>query len=172
MNNEYETAQTSRRIGAFIIDFFIVFLLWHLFTDYDLKEVNAIIKSLDPVIEGSVDILAKEVTRLYVIFMLKFIFVQTLYYTLVPAVFGRGKTFGKLIFGISMLDVRTLKEVVPTKLILREFLLRCLFETLLVVPLIVSSVLVLFTKKSLAIHDLWAGTVVITDSSFIYDEDE
>lgn len=172
MNNEYEVAQPSTRIVAFIIDFLAVFLLWYLFTERDLEKVNAFLETLDPAVEGSGDILAEEVSRLYVIFILKFIFVQNLYYTVVPAIIGRGKTLGKLIFGISMLDAGTLKEVAPGKLIVREFLLRCLFETLLVVPSIVSAFLVLFTKNTSAVHDLWAKTVVVKDSSFIYDEDE
>ncbi len=172
MDIEYEAAQISRRIGGFIIDFIAVFLLWYLLTQSDLNKVNSVMKTLDPGIDGSADIFAEEVIRLYVAFILKLIFVKTLYYTFVPAVIGRGKTIGKLAFGISMLDAETLKEVAPVKLMLREFVLRCLFETLFVIPAFVSVFLVLLTKKATAIHDLWAKTVVIRDSSFIYDEDE
>jgi uncharacterized RDD family membrane protein YckC len=169
MNKEYEVAQTSSRIGAFIIDFMTVFLLWYFFTKKDLEKVNVMMQTLDPVLEGSIDIFAGEVIRLYVIFILKFVFIKTLYYTLVPAVIGRGKTVGKLVFGLSMLDAETLKEIAPAKLILREFVLRCMFETLLIIPSIVSVFLIYLTKKATAIHDLWARTVVVRDSSFICD---
>ena len=169
---EYEVAPFSRRVGAFIIDFIAVYLLWYLFTQRDLEKVNVIIKTLDPMSEGLLDVFAEEMIKLYVAFILKLLFAQTLYYTLVPAVIGRGRTVGKLICGLSMLDSETLKEITPIKLVFREFVLRGLLETLLVVPFAVSIFMVCFRKKATAIHDLWAKTVVVKDSSFSGDEDE
>ncbi len=169
---EYEVAPFSRRLGAFIIDFIAVYTLWFFFTQRDLEKVNVIIKTLETMSEGLLDVFAEGMIKLYVAFILKLLFVQTLYYCFIPSVIGKGKTFGKLICGISMRDSETLKEITPTKLIFREFVLRGLFEILLVVPFIVSIFMVCFTKKATAIHDLWAKTVVVKDSFLSGDEDD
>ncbi len=169
---EYEVAPFSRRIGAFILDFIAVYLIWYLFTQRDLEKINEIMMTLNPMSEGLLDVLAEGIIKLYVAFILKLLFVQTLYYSLVPSVIGRGRTIGKLICRISMLDSETLKEITPTKLIFREFVLRGLFETLLVVPFFVSIFMAFFTKKATAIHDLWAKTVVVKDSFLCGDDNE
>src|SRR5690554_7129343 len=60
-----------------------------------------------------------------------------IYYTLVPAIIGKGRTLGKLLAGIGTVDLNTLDEVSPSKLILREFVGRVLIEYILIIPLFV-----------------------------------
>lgn len=165
---EHNKASFSKRLGAYIIDFIIVYLLWYLITQNDLEKVNSIVKSLNPDSKEVLDIFAEGIIKLYILFIFKFVFVQTLYFTLLPSILGKGKTLGKLTFGISMLDIKTTNELSPSKLILREFVIRGLFESLLIIPMIVSLFMVIFKKK--AIHDIWSGSIVVKNSSFSIDE--
>lgn len=168
MDNTYLTAPNSKRIGAIIIDFFIVFFLWYLFTIKDLDKVNQLLKVLDPSVPGANDQFAEAIFQMVVAFVLKMIFCQTVYFCLLPAIIGRGKTVGKLLFRLSMVDNVTLKEVSVGKLLLREFVGRTLIENFLIVPAIVSAIMALTTTK--AIHDRIAGTVVVSDTTFIYED--
>ncbi len=168
MDNTYLTAPNSKRIGAIIIDLLIVFFLWYLLTIKDLEKVTELLKVLDPNEAGANDIFAKAIFQMVVAFVLKMVFCQTLYFCLLPALIGRGKTLGKLIFGLSMVDSVTLKEISVGKLILREFVCRALIENLFIIPAIVSAIMALSTTK--AIHDKIAGTVVVSDTTFIYED--
>ena len=52
---DYEIASLSRRFGALIIDTLLI-LLFVLFTKSDLAEVNNLMTTLDPNVDGSLDI--------------------------------------------------------------------------------------------------------------------
>ena len=98
-----------------------------------------------------------------------FIFAKLAYYTFVPAIIGDGKTLGKLICGIGVVNVKTLNEITPTRLILREFVGGILVETLLIVPVIVSGIIAMVRDDSRCLHDLIAGTVVIKTDLYNLD---
>ena len=158
---EIEIAQTTRRIGAIVIDYIIIFLLWYIFTAKDLTQVDELLKTLDPDIEGNLDIFVEELFGMYVKFILKWLGIQTVIFTLIPAIIGSGKTIGKLIFGIGVVNSETIEEISPSRLIFREFIVRTLFETLLIIPSIISIFMVLIRRDGRSIHDVFAKTTVI-----------
>lgn len=158
---DYEIASLSRRFGALIIDTLLIFIIWYLFTKSDLAEVNNLMTTLDPNVDGSLDIFSEAIIKLYLNFFLKWIIISTVFYTIFPAVFGNGRTFGKILTGISVVDSDSLDEISPSRLVIREFLLRNIFEIILIIPGIVSCFLVYFRKDSKAIHDLWTRSIVI-----------
>lgn len=158
---EIEIAQTTRRIGAIVIDYIIIFLLWYIFTAKDLTQVDELLKTLDPDIEGNLDIFVEELFGMYVKFILKWLGIQTVIFTLIPAIIGSGKTIGKLIFGIGVVNSETIEEISPSRLIFREFVVRTLFETLLIIPSIISIFMVLIRRDGRSIHDVFAKTIVI-----------
>ena len=158
---EIEIAQTTRRIGAIVIDYIIIFLLWYIFTAKDLTRVDELLKTLDPDIEGNLDIFVEELFGMYVKFILKWLGIQTVIFTLIPAIIGSGKTIGKLIFGIGVVNSETIEEISPSRLIFREFVVRTLFETLLIIPSIISIFMVLIRHDGRSIHDVFAKTIVI-----------
>lgn len=170
MEKEYEIAPFSRRLGATFIDYILIFLVWYMITVRDLESVNSLLETLDPNVEGSLDIFVEAIFKMYIAFIFKYIFVKTFFYVVPPAIIGKGKTLGKLLFGLSMVDYYTLKEIKPIRLIYREFVIRGLLETLLIIPNIVTIVFVLFTKKSRGLHDRICKTIVIRDRSFIEEE--
>ena len=100
-------------------------------------------------------------------FLLKWLFCQTLYFCILPAILGNGKTLGKLLLRISLLDAGTLDEMSPSRLMLREFVGRTLLETLLVVPGVVSLFMVLFSKNGKSLRDRLANTVTVQDTSYL-----
>ena len=100
-------------------------------------------------------------------FVLKWLFCQTLYFCVLPAVIGNGKTIGKLLLRISLVDASTLEEMSPSRLMLREFVGRTLVETLLIVPGIVSLFMVLISKDGKSLRDRLAGTVSVQDTSYL-----
>jgi uncharacterized RDD family membrane protein YckC len=106
-----------------------------------------------------------EFARLYhqsiVKLMFIFYFVQTVYFTFVPAIIGCGQTVGKLLAGIGVVDAMTLNELKPIKLIFREFVCRTLLETVLIIPLIISIGLSFFRDDSKSLHDILSKSVVI-----------
>ena len=161
---EYEIASFQRRLGAFVIDYLIIFLIWYLVTTKDLNKINSLMEYLDPAVSGSLEIFVEAIFQLCVAFIFKWIIVSTITYTIFPAIFGNGKSIGKLIFGISVVDDSNFCEISPSKLIFREFVLRNLLETLLIIPTIFSAFLVIFRKDSKSIHDLLAHTIVIKSS--------
>jgi uncharacterized RDD family membrane protein YckC len=84
-----------------------------------------------------------------------------------PAVIGNGKTIGKLLLRISLVDASTLEEMSPSRLMLREFVGRTLVETLLIVPGIVSLFMVLFSKDGKSLRDRLANTIIVQDTSYL-----
>lgn len=171
MNKEFQIAPFPLRIGAWFIDFLLIFLIWYLCTTADVQALDELMKTLDPDVPGALDIFAEEVIKLYLLFIVKLLFVQTVYYTIFPAIFGNGKTLGKLIFGISMVSRKDLSEISASRLMFREFVLRGLLETILIIPLLINIILVIFSKESKTIHDRLAKTIVIKDKSFIESYD-
>lgn len=164
-------ASKTKRLGSWIIDGGIVFLAWYMMTSGDLEKVNALLATLDPDQVGALDTFAQALFQMLTKFLLKWIFCQTLYYCLVPALIGQGKTIGKLLFRISLVDRRTLGEISPSRLVLREFVGRGLVETLLVLPGVVSIGMTLFTADVRSLRDLIAGTAVIEDTSYLDNEE-
>jgi uncharacterized RDD family membrane protein YckC len=100
-------------------------------------------------------------------FLLKWLFCQTLYYCVLPAIIGNGKTIGKLILRISLVEVATLEEMSPSRLMLREFVGRTLLETLFVIPGIISLFMVLFSKDGKSLRDRLANTIIVQDTSYL-----
>ena len=151
---EVTFAPKIKRFGAYIIDFFILFVFWYLLTKKDLEKVNVLLETLDPDAVGAADIFAEAIIKLYVSFIFKLMFVEVLYYCLVPAVLGKGRTVGKLIFKINLVSRDTGEELSVPRLFLRELLGRAIIETLFVIPLFVSMFMLLFTEDGKTIRDL------------------
>ena len=167
MDNERLIAPKYKRISAFLVDFILVFLLWCFMTNTDLKQVDTLMESLDPTIEGSLDVFIKALFQMLTAFLLKWLFCQTLYYCVLPAIIGNGKTIGKLILRISLVEVATLEEMSPSRLMLREFVGRTLLETLFVIPGIISLFMVLFSKDGKSLRDCLANTIIVQDTSYL-----
>jgi uncharacterized RDD family membrane protein YckC len=167
MDNERLIAPKYKRISAFLVDFILVFLLWCFMTNTDLKQVDTLMESLDPTIEGSLDVFIKALFQMLTAFLLKWLFCQTLYYCVLPAIIGNGKTIGKLILRISLVEVATLEEMSPSRLMLREFVGRTLLETLFVIPGIISLFMVLFSKDGKSLRDRLANTIIVQDTSYL-----
>jgi uncharacterized RDD family membrane protein YckC len=167
MDNERLIAPKYKRISAFLVDFILVFLLWCFMTNTDLKQVDTLMESLDPTIEGSLDVFIKALFQMLTAFLLKWLFCQTLYYCVLPAIIGNGKTIGKLILRISLVEVSTLEEMSPSRLMLREFVGRTLLETLFVIPGIISLFMVLFSKDGKSLRDRLANTIIVQDTSYL-----
>ena len=154
-------APKIKRFGAYIIDFFILFIFWYLLTKMDLEKVNVLMETLDPDAAGAVDIFAEEIIKLYVSFVFKLMFVEVLYYCLVPAVLGKGRTVGKLIFKINLVSRDTGEELSVPRLFLRELLGRAVIETLFVIPLFVSMFMLLFTEDGKTVRDLLGRSITV-----------
>ncbi len=157
-------ATFGRRLGAYLIDTLFIFLVWYFLTIKDMASFNTIMETLDPQAENAFSLFVENLFQLYVKFVFKWIFVSTIIFVFPPAIVGDGKTIGKLLFGISVVDLKTGNEIIPIKLILREFIIRNLLESMLIIPFIVSAAMVIFRKDSRSIHDLVAGTIVIKKS--------
>lgn len=169
MEESLVIAPRPKRLGAWIIDGGIVFLLWYFLTEGDLRQVNDLLAVLDPVRDGSLDTFVQALFQMGTKFLLKWLFCQTLYYCLVPALLGRGKTVGKLLFRLSLVDQETGQELSPSRLVLREFVGRSLVEMLLVLPGIVSLGMVLLSSEGRSLRDRIAASVVIEDGSHWYE---
>lgn len=167
MANEKLIAPKYKRLAAFLVDFILILLLWYLMTMKDLKRVDTLLESLDPLTEGALDRLAESIFKMVTAFLLKWLFYQSLYFCILPAVLGNGKTVGKLLFRLSLLDAVSLEEMSPSRLVLREFVGRTLVETLLVLPGIVSLFMLLLSKDGKSLRDRLAGTVVVQDTSYL-----
>ena len=148
-----------KRLGAVIIDILFIFLIWYWVTAKDLQQVDELLTTLDPAVEGSAEIFSQAVVTLVLKFLFKYVVVALAWRCLLPAVIGNGKTLGKLLLRLRMVDKNTLQEVSASRLVLRE-VLRVLF-VLTVVPTLVSFVL-FFCKKGF-LHDIAARTTVIFD---------
>lgn len=158
---EVTFAPKIKRFGAYIIDFFILFVFWYLLTKKDLEKVNVLLETLDPDAVGAADIFAEAIIKLYVSFIFKLMFVEVLYYCLVPAVLGKGRTVGKLIFKINLVSRDTGEELSVPRLFLRELLGRAIIETLFVIPLFVSIFMLLFTEDGKTIRDLLGRSITV-----------
>lgn len=158
---EVTFAPKIKRFGAYIIDFFILFVFWYLLTKKDLEKVNVLLETLDPDAVGAADIFAEAIIKLYVSFIFKLMFVEVLYYCLVPAVLGKGRTVGKLIFKINLVSKDTGEELSVPRLFLRELLGRAIIETLFVIPLFVSMFMLLFTEDGKTIRDLLGRSITV-----------
>lgn len=158
---EVTFAPKIKRFGAYIIDFFILFVFWYLLTKKDLEKVNVLLETLDPDAVGAADIFAEAIIKLYVSFIFKLMFVEVLYYCLVPAVLGKGRTVGKLIFKINLVSRDTGEELSVPRLFLRELLGRAIIETLFVIPLFVSMFMLLFTEDCKTIRDLLGRSITV-----------
>lgn len=170
----YESANFIRRLIAFFVDSLFVIMIWYLCSITTFKQIDEFVANLgiNPDDFTNPEVL-KEFARLYHQTIVKlymfFIFAKLAYYTFVPAIIGDGKTLGKLICGIGVVNVKTLNEVTPTRLILREFVGGILVETLLIVPTIVSGIIALIREDSRCLHDLIGGTVVIKTDLYNVD---
>ena len=170
----YESANFIRRLIAFFVDSLFVIMIWYLCSITTFAEIDEFVANLgiNPDDFTNPEVL-KEFARLYHQTIVKlymfFIFAKLAYYTFVPAIIGDGKTLGKLICGIGVVNVKTLNEVTPTRLILREFVGGILVETLLIVPTIVSGIIALIREDSRCLHDLIGGTVVIKTDLYNVD---
>ncbi len=166
---EYETVTFMRRLLCYALDLLIIAVIWFLFSYVIFrfhKPLDDFMTTLgvnagdfeDPVLYEE---LRNLILRLIVNLILTFIASQTIYFTLVPSIIGNGQTVGKLFGGISMVDIKTLEEIKPLRLIYREFVLRGLLETLLILPGIVSVIICFVRKDKRSLHDLLAKTVII-----------
>ena len=108
MANEKLIAPKYKRLTAFLVDFILILLLWYLMTMKDLKRVDTLLESLDPLTEGALDRLAESIFKMATAFLLKWLFCQSLYFCIFPAILGNGKTLGKLLFRLSLLDAASL----------------------------------------------------------------
>lgn len=167
MDNERLIAPKYKRLAAFMTDFILVFLIWYFITMGDLKQVDTLMETLDPSVDGALDIFIETLFRMWTVFFLKWLFCQTFYFCLLPAILGNGKTFGKLILRVSLLDASKLEEMSPSRLMLREFVCRTLLETLLIVPGILSLLMVAFSKDGKSLRDRLANTIVVQDTSYL-----
>lgn len=162
----FETASIARRLSAYIIDVVIIVALVYIASIFLYKPIDNFVHNLG-IDETDFDSLLKyeEFKELFYRLILNLILAWTairlVYFTLVPALIGNGRTVGKLVAGIGVVDAITAKEISPSKLMLREFVGRILIETFLVIPGLVSITLAMARKDSKTIRDLLAKTVVI-----------
>ena len=167
MDNERLIAPKYKRLAAFLLDFVLVFMLWYFMTKGNLKQVDTLMETLDPAVDGALDVFVQALFQMLTAFLLKWLFCQTLYFCILPAILGNGKTLGKLLLRISLLDAGTLDEMSPSRLMLRELVGRTLLETVLIIPGIVSLFMVLFSKKGKSLRDRLANTISVQDTSYL-----
>lgn len=167
MDNERLIAPKYKRLAAFLLDFVLVFMLWYFMTKGNLKQVDTLMETLDPAVDGALDVFVQALFQMLTAFLLKWLFCQTLYFCILPAILGNGKTLGKLLLRISLLDAGTLDEMSPSRLMLRELVGRTLLETVLIIPGIVSLFMVLFSKNGKSLRDRLANTITVQDTSYV-----
>jgi uncharacterized RDD family membrane protein YckC len=167
MDNERLIAPKYKRLAAFLLDFVLVFMLWYFMTKGNLKQVDTLMERLDPAVDGALDVFVQALFQMLTAFLLKWLFCQTLYFCILPAILGNGKTLGKLLLRISLLDAGTLDEMSPSRLMLRELVGRTLLETLLIIPGIVSLFMALFSKNGKSLRDRLANTITVQDTSYL-----
>lgn len=167
MDNERLIAPKYKRLAAFLLDFVLVFMLWYFMTKGNLKQVDTLMETLDPAMDGALDVFVQALFQMLTAFLLKWLFCQTLYFCILPAILGNGKTLGKLLLRISLLDAGTLDEMSPSRLMLRELVGRTLLETVLIIPGIVSLFMVLFSKNGKSLLDRLANTITVQDTSYL-----
>ena len=167
MDNERLIAPKYKRLAAFLLDFVLVFMLWYFMTKGNLKQVDTLMETLDPAVDGALDVFVQALFQMLTAYLLKWLFCQTLYFCILPAILGNGKTLGKLLLRISLLNAGTLDEMSPSRLMLRELVGRTLLETVLIIPGIVSLFMVLFSKNGKSLRDRLANTITVQDTSYL-----
>ena len=162
----YESANFIRRGLAFIIDILLLIVIWYLITLGEFRKVDEFVTNLgvdetDWVSLAKYEEFRDMLWRLFFNVFLIWIAIKMVYFTLVPAIVGQGRSLGKLLAGIGVVDKNTLEEIPPLRLVLREVVARGLVETLLVIPWIISFVIAFIRADSKSLHDFIAKTVVI-----------
>lgn len=162
----YESANFIRRMLSYLIDLLLIIVVWYLITKGFYKELDQFMETLGDQSNDFYDFMLYDQFRnlfwkLLMDLYLVWIGVQTLYFMLVPAFLGDGRTVGKMVAGIGTVDAKTLDEASPTKIFIREFIARGLIETVFIIPGIVSFFVAFFREDSKSLHDLIAKTVVI-----------
>lgn len=162
----YESANFMRRLCAFFVDILLVISIWYLMSISTFAKIDDYVANLGinpddftnkEVLSEFAQLYSKTIVKLFLFFY----FAQLMYFTIVPAIIGEGKTIGKWIAGIGVVHSETLNELSPSRLILREFVCRTLLETVLIIPLIVSIIISMFREDSKSLHDILAKSVVI-----------
>lgn len=173
----FETATFIRRMMAFLVDMlFVVAIAWTLIVSFKLfakidlffelfEASNEDIENME-LFNQMRDLFWDLIIKVYLIWLGS----KLLYFTLLPAILGNGRTLGKLLAGIGVVDSVTLDEITPSRLVLREFVGRILVETIFVIPYIVSIILSFYREDSKSLHDLIGGTVVIRLDMFEADQ--
>ncbi len=162
----YETASIARRLAAYLIDALIIIAFVYLISIFLFKEIDAFIETLGANEQDFNDLMKYETFvqlfyKLLLNIFLAWTAVRLIYFTLTPAILGDGRTIGRLVAGIGVVDINTLNEISPSRLMLREAVGRILIETFLIIPGIASMIIPLFRDDSRTIRDLIAKTVVI-----------
>ncbi len=162
----YETASIGRRFSAYLIDAVIIISLLSIASFFLFKPINEFVTNLG-VDENDFNSWVKYqefkdlFLRLILNMYLAWTGIRIAYFTLAPAIIGSGRTVGRLIAGIGVLDCDTLEEISPSRLVLREVVGRVVVETILMIPGIVSIIMPFVRKDQRTIRDLIAGTNVI-----------
>ncbi len=162
----FETASILRRFSAYLMDAVIILAVVYVISIFLFREIDAFVATLGTNEQDFNDLVKYEkfvqlFYKLILNIFISWILVRLVYFTLVPAIIGNGRTVGKLVAGIGVVDLNTLKEISPSKLMLREAVGRILVETFLVIPGIISMIIPIFRSDARTIRDLIAKTVVI-----------
>ncbi|MGI6359578.1 MAG: RDD family protein [Acholeplasmatales bacterium] len=162
----YETASIARRMAAYLIDGLIIIAILYIISIFLFMEIDAFVATLGTNEQDFEDLVKYEkfvrlFYKLILNIFISWILTRLVYFTLIPAIIGNGRTVGKLVTGIGVVDLNTLEEISPSKLMLREAVGRILVETILIIPGIISMIIPFFRDDSRTIRDLIAKTVVI-----------
>lgn len=165
----YESANLIRRICAYAIDLAIMISIWFIFIEFVFNffgPIDQFVKNFNPSDTDLTDLIMYEefvelFWRLVLNLYLTWLLVQLVYYTIVPALIGEGRSVGKMLAGIGVVHLETLEELSPSRLMLREFVGRLLLENLLIVPIVASCLVSFFRDDGRTIHDLISKSVVI-----------
>jgi predicted permease len=100
----FESANFIRRMIAYLIDLVLIIVIWYLCTKRLFREVDDFIASLglnngDFTSAEKLKQFADLIGQLYLKLFLTFIFVQTLYFSLTPAIIGNGQSVGETGYG-------------------------------------------------------------------------
>ena len=74
MDNERLIAQKYKRLAAFLLDFVLVFMLWYFMTKGNLKQVDTLMETLDPAVDGALDVFVQALFQMLTAFLLKWLF--------------------------------------------------------------------------------------------------
>ena len=96
MDNERLIAPKYKRLAAFLLDFVLVFMLWYFMTKGNLKQVDTLMETLDPAVDGALDVFVQALFQMLTAFLLKWLFCQTLYFCILPAILGNASAYQPL----------------------------------------------------------------------------